>query len=372
MMSTIGMELPLSLVKDSSGALDSEWVTRLARVFGLRGFIETGTYLGHSLENVCGSFERAVSIELSPELHQAALQKFADRPNVILLQGDSARRIVDATALCAGLPTLYWLDAHWSAGNTARGEENTPILTELALIADRVSPDDVVLIDDMRQFISLPEGFAIHDAHAGYPMIDEVLRVLADFPSGGFQAVLSGDILVCLSRERMNLLRVSPVVRAITALRTNPSTSPQERRVYERQIGRARGVEREVLLALPKHYEHALQFGIGGDFCYWRALVKEAEWDFDAARADLEMARRCNVHVPPRSWEGTGLFARVQRGVSRLIVSARVARERRRAAAVAMHAGPDGAEANPTPSRTENVGETPDAHQANGSSGAGR
>jgi hypothetical protein len=236
-MSTTGMDLPLSLVKDASGALDSAWVGRLAQVFGLRGFIETGTYLGHSLENVCGSFERAVSIELSTELHEAALQKFADRPNVTLLQGDSARRIVDAAALCAGLPTLYWLDAHWSAGNTARGDENTPILTELALIAQRVSPDDVVLIDDMRQFISVPEGFATHDAHAGYPLIDEVLQVLSRFPAGGFVAVLSGDILVCMSRQRMNMLHVSPVVRAITALRTDPRMSAQQRRLCEREIG---------------------------------------------------------------------------------------------------------------------------------------
>jgi hypothetical protein len=323
MMSAVGLELPLSLVKNASGALDNAWVGRLAQALGLRAFIETGTYLGESLENVCGSFERAVSIELSTDLHEAARRKFADRPNVTLLLGDSAHRIVHAAEICAGLPTMYWLDAHWSAGVTARSNENTPILTELALIGERASADDVVLIDDMRQFISLPEGFARHDANDGYPLIDEVLRVLARFPAGGFEAVLSGDILVCLSRERMKLLRVSPVVSAITALRTDPRMSAEQRRSYEQQIAHARGPERDVLFALPKQYEQSLQYGIGGDFCYWRALVNEAEWDLDAARADLEIARRCNVHVPPRPWEGQGASARIKRVAARLLGATR-------------------------------------------------
>ena len=128
-----------------------------------------------------------------------------------------------------------------------------------------------------------------------------------------------------------------------------------------------------MLLGLPKHYEHAQQFGIGGDFCYWRALVKEAEWDFDAARADLEMARRCNVHVPPRSWEGDGLPARIQRGIARLVAMAREARERRRQAAAlaaAAEPGVPGVDAPPPPPQTTDDGAA--APQAGGSSGAGR
>lgn len=312
------MELPLAIVKDADGALDVDWIARLARAFGLRGFIETGTYLGQSLENVCGLFERAVSIELSAELHEAARRRFADRTNVALLQGDSAHRIADAAALCAGLPTLYWLDAHWSGGNTARGDENTPVLTELALIGRRASPDDVVLIDDMRNFATVPPGFQSHDALAGYPMIDEVLAVLARFPAGGFEAVLSGDVLVCMSRERMRGLHPSAAVQAITALRTQPGMAAAQRRHWETQIRRAPAAERAIFLALPQHYAYSLQYGIGGDFCYWCALVKEADGDYEGALADLELARRCKVHVPRRPWEGGGLLARLRRALGAL------------------------------------------------------
>lgn len=319
MTSTAAMDFPLAAVKNAAGALDSDWISRLAQCLGLRAFIETGTYLGDSLENVCGAFERAVSIELSPQLHEAARRKFADRANVTLLLGDSAHRIVDASALCAGLPTLYWLDAHWSAGNTARGDENTPILTELALIAPRASEQDVVLIDDMRQFVSIPDGFAKHDANLGYPAIDEVLAVLARFPGGGFEAVLTGDVLVCMSSENMRRLRISRAVLAITALRTVRNISAEQRNQWEQEVALTAGPERDVFLDLPNHYRESLQYGLGGDFCYWRALVREAAGDYDGALADLELARRCKVHVPARKWEGSGMSARLQRAGARLL-----------------------------------------------------
>jgi hypothetical protein len=302
-MNATAMHLPLRLIKDPEGALDPAWIGPLAQGFGLRAFVETGTYLGQSLGNVCGLFERAVSIELSQELHAAACAKFADRANVTLLQGDSAARIGDAAQVCAGLPTLYWLDAHWSAGNTARGDENTPILKELSIIAQHASVDDVVLIDDIRYFISVPPGFLTHEANGGYPMLTEVLAVLARFPAGGFGVVLLGDVLVCMSRERLALLRPTRAVSATTALRTVAALPTVQRQGYEQAIAAAQGAERDVFLALPEHYANSLQYGIGGEFCYWRGLVREAAGDRAGARADFEMARRCRVDVPARGWE---------------------------------------------------------------------
>jgi hypothetical protein len=302
-MSPAFLPLPLALIKDAAGALDGAWVARFAQALGLRAFIETGTYLGQSLENVRPAFERLVSIELSQELYEAACRRFATVPEVTLLQGDSAQRLGDARALCAARPTLYWLDAHWSAGNTARGEENTPILQELAVIAGHASAHDVVLIDDIRYFVSLPAGFATHESNAGYPQIEEVLAVLARFPAGGFQALLLGDVLVCAAPERMELLRASPLVKAITALRTERGMTADRRHSCEQRVAQAGGGEREAILALPEHYVNSLQYGIGGEFCYWRGLVREAAQDAAGAQADFELARRCGIPVPRRAGE---------------------------------------------------------------------
>src|SRR4051812_5100148 len=104
-------KIAMSLIKDVHGALDPNWFKEIVDVLGLKAFVETGTYLGQSLENIASLFETAVSIELSDELYAAACARFASRGNVKLLHGDSARRIEDAADLCAGGPVLYWLDA---------------------------------------------------------------------------------------------------------------------------------------------------------------------------------------------------------------------------------------------------------------------
>lgn len=49
-------------------------------------------------------------------------------------------------------PVLFWLDGHYSGGDTACGVEDCPIVRELRIIAARNEPGDVILIDDARLF----------------------------------------------------------------------------------------------------------------------------------------------------------------------------------------------------------------------------
>ena len=48
-------------------------------------------------------------------------------------------------------PVTIYLDAHWSGGDTAYGEEETPLLQERALLKER-KYDDIIIIDDCRLF----------------------------------------------------------------------------------------------------------------------------------------------------------------------------------------------------------------------------
>jgi hypothetical protein len=67
-------------------------------------------------------------------------------------------------------PILFWLDGHYSGGETAKGEANTPILKELEFILRHPIKNHVILIDDARCFIGEND----------YP----TLRELAVFVSG--------------------------------------------------------------------------------------------------------------------------------------------------------------------------------------------
>jgi hypothetical protein len=49
-------------------------------------------------------------------------------------------------------PCLFWLDGHYSAGGTAKGEKNTPIMEELTAIHFHPVKNHIILIDDAREF----------------------------------------------------------------------------------------------------------------------------------------------------------------------------------------------------------------------------
>ena len=121
------------------------------RRFGLRVFVETGTFAGEMINAVLGRFDRIFSIELDDQWYAKAVGRFAARRDVTLLHGDSSTRLRE---VLAGLqePALFWLDAHYSGPVTARGPLDSPIVQELDAIAAHPVRGHVVLIDDMRDF----------------------------------------------------------------------------------------------------------------------------------------------------------------------------------------------------------------------------
>jgi hypothetical protein len=119
-----------------------------ARHFGLRTFVETGTYHGDTTAAVADVFDRCITIELSQPLHEASRARFAAVDKVECLRGDSGvlmREVVDRLSE----PALFWLDAHHSGGVTADGGSD-PICAELSAILGADQPGHVVLIDDAR------------------------------------------------------------------------------------------------------------------------------------------------------------------------------------------------------------------------------
>jgi len=50
-------------------------------------------------------------------------------------------------------PCLFWLDAHYSADSTIKGDVETPIAEELKAILHHSVQNHVILIDDARRFI---------------------------------------------------------------------------------------------------------------------------------------------------------------------------------------------------------------------------
>ncbi len=115
-------------------------------------FVETGTYKARMVYAVMPHIKNIYSIELDQTHYQNARRRFAGYPHIHIVQGQSgevlAEVLKDIHQSC-----LFWLDAHWSGGSTARGDLETPIMQEVACILNHpLAAGHVVLIDDARCF----------------------------------------------------------------------------------------------------------------------------------------------------------------------------------------------------------------------------
>lgn len=122
------------------------------KAYKLDMFIETGTYLGHTVEHVLDQFKYVFTFELDPKLAAAARWKFEAHPNVVVTEGDSGSGL----RLWGPGPrrSLIWLDAHWSGGITAQESKalHTAVRTELEVIRRWEQHTHVLMIDDLDDF----------------------------------------------------------------------------------------------------------------------------------------------------------------------------------------------------------------------------
>ncbi len=126
-------------------------VLEYGKKYGCENFIETGTFMGRMIYTAKNSFSNVYSIELNDRYFESAKINFRNDLNVHLVHGDSARVLPTIIGKLNG-PTLYWLDAHYSGGMTAKGDLETPILQELDTIYEGSTDCSVVLIDDAQHF----------------------------------------------------------------------------------------------------------------------------------------------------------------------------------------------------------------------------
>lgn len=130
-------------------------------------------------------FQHIYSIELDETYALRAQRKFATKPHITILKGDSAT-ILPKILEKIDSPCLFWLDAHYSAGNTARGDIDTPIIQELEAILHHPVKTHVILIDDAREFVgkgdypkieTLKRMFEQRRPYWNFDVVDDIIRI---------------------------------------------------------------------------------------------------------------------------------------------------------------------------------------------------
>ncbi len=128
-----------------------ELIIDYGKKFDIQCLIETGTHLGNTMAATKNYFSSLYSIELSEVLAKNATERFKEDPHVKIICGDSGKVLPKLLPSIQDRKILFWLDAHYSMGVTAKGETLTPIVDEIKSIF-KCGKEVVILIDDARDF----------------------------------------------------------------------------------------------------------------------------------------------------------------------------------------------------------------------------
>ena len=129
-------------------------------------WVETGTFMGRTTRFLASLSPKVYTIEPAPKLFKRAKRRFRNT-HVHVLKGTSEEIIPALLPKLSG-DICFWLDGHYSAGQTHKGPTDCPIEQELAAIAANLGNFGKVsiLIDDVRLFLTS------ETTYADYPSVD--------------------------------------------------------------------------------------------------------------------------------------------------------------------------------------------------------
>lgn len=120
-------------------------------------WVETGTLFGDTTAFLADAGAAHVySVEASPELFQKASDRFSGSEKVTIINGLAEDVLPKILPGLVG-PVSFWLDGHYSGGETFQGPLDTPIREEFAAISEHLERlgDVAILVDDFRCFGSV-------------------------------------------------------------------------------------------------------------------------------------------------------------------------------------------------------------------------
>ena len=155
----------------------------------LKTFVETGTFHGETVRKMEPFFERLITIEIDPKLHQEARARHPS-PKVLYVLGDS---VTELGKICQELshPTLFYLDARFSGAGTGKGGKDVPLIEEIEILGKRPHLD-CIIVDDIRLF-----GTHANQEDWSAVTRDSILQVFGHYELEIFE---QGDKLILLKR----------------------------------------------------------------------------------------------------------------------------------------------------------------------------
>lgn len=154
--------------------------------------VEGGTYLGGTALRLSELFQTVYTIEKSDVMIEMARNNTEKKSNITLLRGDTRDHL---QLLVSDIDNvLFWLDAHWSGGETYGEQDECPLLKELDVIFNSPMKNYAILIDDARLFLAPPP---LPHLVENWPSI----KLIADIIPTGFDMLVHEDVIYIVTAE---------------------------------------------------------------------------------------------------------------------------------------------------------------------------
>ena len=169
----------------------SDLIVKLAQEYGIDGFVETGTYYGGTAIWASQQFSQVFTIERSELIYAQTSKKLKTINNISLILGDSA---IELKTLLPKLSKkcIFWLDAHWSGGDTYGETNQCPLIEEIKII-NEYQMESFIFIDDARLFLSPPQPPHQMD---DWPHVTEIIHLLNAYNQSRYIVIIEDVIIV--------------------------------------------------------------------------------------------------------------------------------------------------------------------------------
>ena len=272
-------------------SLESDYLAMIEEATNALCFLVTGTYLGDTTEIAAKHFPFIHTIELGNQLFEKAKKRFSKKKNIHLHLGDSAELLPGILKQIKDKSVIF-LDAHFSMGTTAKGKDNTPILTELNHIKKNAHTNSIIIIDDIRMFYE-PLTTLENNFMEGYPSLNTIVEKILEI-NPHYKVAIVYDTLIAFTQEEQ--ITVSPVVRAVTMSRLYDGTnySPEHILRAELCIAEAKDKEKEILIELAEYWieKFSEAAGLSRHYALWAGLILLRDENYTKAKELLLEAKK--------------------------------------------------------------------------------
>jgi hypothetical protein len=126
-------------------------ISNFTQLQSIKSFYESGTYYGSTSIEMQPHFNQIITVEVSVNLYKNYHQKLSAFPNISHINGASEDILYDVLNINHN-EFIFFLDGHYSSGDTGSSNIEVPLLEELNCINKLYKKNGLIIIDDFNLF----------------------------------------------------------------------------------------------------------------------------------------------------------------------------------------------------------------------------